>query len=153
MFRRFARRRSPIHGHGVFALRDLAADLRLIEYRGRRVPAAEVSERFGGSAASGHTFLFTLNDHYFIDGADGGNLARWINHSCVPNCEARVFVDIDGDEARDRVFIATLRAIRAGEELTFDYAITLSGDLDADTVAAWSCHCGTAECRGTMLSA
>jgi SET domain-containing protein len=152
MSRRFARRQSPIHGYGVFALADLDAGTRLIEYRGRRIPAGEVAQRFGGSAASGHTFLFTLNAHYYIDGADGGNLARWINHSCDANCEAMVYVNIDGIEERDRVFIQSLRRIRSGEELNFDYAIELSGDIDAATRRSWACHCGARNCRGTMLA-
>jgi uncharacterized protein len=152
MLRRFARRQSPIHGHGVFALQDLAAGTRLIEYRGRRIPAEAVARRFGDTAASGHTFLFALNAHYYIDGADGGNLARWINHSCDPNCEAMVYVNIDGIEARDRVFIQSLRPIRAGEELSFDYAIELSGDINEAALQAWRCRCGAANCRGTMVA-
>lgn len=153
MLRRFTRRQSPIHGHGVFALCALPAAMRLLEYRGRRVPVSEVAERFGTTAASGHTFLFTLNAEYFIDGADGGNLARWLNHSCAPNCEAMVFVNINGIEARDRVFITTLRPIAAGEELTFDYAIEISGTDDAHTLQAWACRCGADNCRGSMLAA
>jgi uncharacterized protein len=152
MPRRFSRRQSPIHGHGVFALEDLAADIRLLEYRGRRVHVDEVALRFGHTAASGHTFLFALNAQYFIDGSDGGNLARWFNHSCAPNCEAMIYVNIDGVEERDRVYINTLRPIRSGEELTFDYAIELSGDRSEETLQAWVCHCGAAQCRGTMLA-
>ncbi|MDZ4811108.1 MAG: SET domain-containing protein-lysine N-methyltransferase [Pseudomonadota bacterium] len=151
MLRRFAKRDSPIHGCGVFALRDLAAGVQLLEYRGRRVASALVMQRFGDTAASGHTFLFALNAHFFINGADGGNLARWINHSCVPNCEAMVYVNINGIEERDRVFIQTLRPIQAGEELTFDYAIEISGDRDTHTLQAWACRCGSERCRGTML--
>jgi uncharacterized protein len=151
MPRRFAKRHSPIHGFGIFALSDLPTDIRLMEYRGRRVSAVEVMRRFGHSAASGHTFLFTLNTHYFIDGSDGGNLSRWINHSCAPNCEAMVFVDINGIEERDRVFIQSLRPIAAGAELTFDYAIEITGDRDLHTLRAWACSCGAENCRGTML--
>ena len=151
MQRRFARRRSPIHGHGVFALRALAADEHLMQYRGKRVPADEVKQRFDDTGASGHTFLFSLNAQYYIDGNDGGNLARWINHCCAPNCEAVIHVDINGDEARDRVLIHALRPIAAGEELSFDYAIELSCEPDEAMRRAWACHCGAAQCRGTML--
>lgn len=148
---RFARRQSSIHGYGVFATRDLPPAERLIEYRGRRVPAAEARLRFNDTGASGHTFLFTLNAHYFIDGNDGGNLARWINHSCDPNCEAMTYVDINGDEARDRVYIQSIRAIAAGEELSFDYAIEITGASDPTMGDAWACRCGSPQCRGTML--
>lgn len=153
MLRRFSRRRSPIHGYGVFALQALPAQSRLMEYRGRRVPSSEVSSRFGATAASGHTFLFALNAHFYIDGADGGNLSRWINHSCDPNCEAMIYVNIDGIEELDRVYIQSLRPIRADEELSFDYAIELSGDRSDETLRAWVCGCGAANCRGTMLQA
>lgn len=149
---RFARRRSSIHGYGVFALRALHAGERLLEYRGRRLDRAEVDARFGQTAASGHTFLFSLNDHYHIDGSDGGNLARWINHSCAPNCEAMVHVDINGDEQRDRVYIQALRAIAVGEELSFDYAIELSVIPQAETRSAWQCHCAAPNCRGSLLA-
>lgn len=151
MPRRFCKRRSLIHGSGIFALCRIAARTRLLEYRGRRIPAAQAAQRFGNGAASGHTFLLTLNTFYFIDGADGGNLTRWINHSCDPNCEAMVYVNIDGIEARDRAYIETLRSIDAGEELTFDYAIELSGAGDDQTLRAWACRCGSPHCRGTML--
>src|SRR6187455_3450976 len=117
--RRITVRRSPIHGRGVFAARAIAAGERVIEYRGARIPRSAALAR----ETPGHTFLFTVNEHWAIDGDERGNSARWINHGCAPNCVATVYVDIDGDERRDRVFIEALRAIRAGEELTFDYAI------------------------------
>jgi uncharacterized protein len=152
MQRRFSRRRSAIHGYGVFALRPLHVGERLLEYRGRRLDQAEVSARFGQSAISGHTFLFSLNARYHIDGSDGGNLARWINHSCDPNCEAMIYVDINGDERRDRVYIQALRAIDIGEELSFDYAIELSVVPQDAMRAAWQCGCGAPCCRGSMLA-
>ena len=87
-----------------------------------------------------------------IDGARDGNSARWINHGCEPNCVAEIHVDIDGDERRDRVWIETLRDVRAGEELTFDYAIELREPVDAQAERAWACRCGSRACRGTMLA-
>ena len=152
MTRRIARRKSPVHGYGVFACVPIAAGTRILEYRGRRIPVTEVQARFGGTSASGHTFLIALNDAWYIDGGDGGNLSRWINHSCDPNCVAMTWVNIDGIEARDRIFIEALRPIRVGEELSFDYAIELSGYCDDQITACWACACGAKNCRGSMLA-
>ena len=125
MTRRIIRRQSPIHGNGVFASRDLPKGVRVIEYKGRRLTHSQANRMYANDSDSGHTFLFTLNEKFLIDGGDGGNDARWINHSCAPNCEAWVIENKQGDKLRDRVVIETRRAIRAGEELTYDYGITL----------------------------
>jgi len=148
---RIIRRRSPIHGHGVFAARDLPKGSRVIEYKGRRLTHTQADGMHGNDAESGHTFLFTLNDKYLIDGGDGGNSARWINHGCAPNCEASVAPDPRGDPRRDRVFIDTRRAIRAGEELTYDYAITIEERQTPRLKRLWRCRCGAKTCTGTML--
>lgn len=152
MKRRFVTRRSPIHGRGVYAAVDLRAGERLLEYRGRRITRAAAARRDAGLTRRGHTFLFTLNDRYAIDGAAGGNSARWINHSCDPNCHAEVHVDIDGDARRDRVYVYATRPIRAGEELTFDYDIKLAVSHTPQLERTWACRCGSARCRGTMLA-
>src|SRR3546814_18834367 len=72
-----------------------------------------------------HTFLFTLNDDYDIDANAEGNIARWINHSCKPNCEAVIEENPKGKGHKDKVFIEAIRAIKPGEELTYNYGITL----------------------------
>ena len=64
-----------------------------------------------------------------------------------------VWVNIDGDERRDRVFIDTLRPIRAGEELSFDYALGLSHEMAATDRERWRCRCGAVQCRGSLLRA
>ncbi len=153
MRRRFAKRRSPIHGYGVFALAPLAAGEFLLPYAGRRITHDEGAELYGDDCGSGHTFLFTANEHWLIDGNVGGNIARWLNHSCEPNCQALVHVDVNGDPRRDRVLIDALRDIAVGEELTFDYCIDLPGDHPPEVLAAWTCRCGAPTCRGTMLKA
>jgi SET domain-containing protein len=150
--RRFVTRSSPIHGRGVFAAVKLRRGETLLEYRGRRITHDEANRRHGNSEGSGHTYYFTLNDHWVVDGDDGGNSARWINHSCTPNCEAEIHVHIGGDERRDHVLIRTLRAIRAGEELGFDYAIVLEVPHTARARRLWACRCGSQSCRGTMLA-
>jgi len=151
MARRIVRRQSQIHGNGVFAARDLPKGITVVEYRGKRLTHAQANRTYGGDVDSGHTFLFTLNEKYLIDGNDGGNVARWINHSCAPNCQAWVVEDDSGDPRRDRVMIETRRAIRAGEELTYDYGITLEERQTQRLKEIWACHCGAPRCKGTML--
>jgi uncharacterized protein len=152
MTRRIAARRSPIHGNGVFALVDLPADSRLIRYRGQLITHAQADRRYGGNADTGHTFLFTLNDRYIVDGNVDGNVARWINHSCAPNCQAVLVESADGNLREDRVYVETLRAIKAGEELTYNYGITLDEPHTARMKQIWACRCGAPDCTGTMLS-
>lgn len=151
MTRRIVQRRSAIHGNGVFAARDLAAGITLIEYRGRRLTHAQANRAYGGDVDSGHTFLFTLNEKYLIDGNVDGNAARWINHSCAPNCQAWVVENADGDPRLDRVVIDTKRAIRKGEELTYDYGITLEQRHTPQLKKIWACRCGAPRCTGTLL--
>lgn len=151
MTRRIIQRRSAIHGNGVFAASDLSADITLIEYRGRRLTHAQANRAYGGEVDSGHTFLFTLNEKYLIDGNVGGNVARWINHSCAPNCQAFVVENSVGDPRRDRVVIDTKRAIRKGEELTYDYGIILEERQTPQLKRIWACRCGAPRCTGTLL--
>jgi len=151
MTRRIIRRQSPIHGNGVFAARDIPKKTTVIEYRGKRLTHAQADRRYANDSDSGHTFLFTLNDRYLIDGGDGGNVARWINHSCKPNCQAWVVEHGSGDPRKDKVVIESLRDIRAGEELTYDYGITLAERQTPELKRIWSCRCGAARCTGTLL--
>jgi SET domain-containing protein len=151
MSRRIAARRSPIHGNGVFAVVDLPAGTTVIEYKGRLLTHAQADKRYPGNADSGHTFLFTLNERYVLDANEGGNVARWINHSCTPNCQSFLHEDPAGDKRKDRVLIETLRPIRAGEELCYDYGISLAERHTARLKAIWACRCGAPNCSGTML--
>lgn len=91
-----------------------------------------------------HTFLFTIDAKTVIDAGVGGNAARFINHSCAPNCE--VIID-DG-----RLFVESLRALRVGEELAYDYNISRGPDDPPDLEQVFKCRCGAPSCRGTMLS-
>jgi hypothetical protein len=91
-----------------------------------------------------HTFLFELNDGRVIDAGRGGNAARWINHSCRPNCEP-----YEDDDCR--VFIAARRTIEAGEELAYDYKLNVPGRRTPRLLAHYTCRCGAPRCRGTMV--
>jgi hypothetical protein len=144
-------RRSAIHGTGVFATAPIAKGERIIEYKGERRTHDDVDAGDEGSAESGHTFLFTLNDEYVIDGARRGNVAKWINHSCSPNCDS-IIEEAEGDDrTKDRVFIEAKKAIKAGEELTYNYGITLGEPHTAALKKIWGCRCGQNNCTGTML--
>ncbi|MCO6483684.1 MAG: SET domain-containing protein-lysine N-methyltransferase [Flavobacteriales bacterium] len=144
------RRNSKIHGQGVFATAPIKAGEEIVEYKGKLRSHADVDEEYGGDD-TGHTFLFILNEHYVIDANIGGNTARWINHSCAPNCKAYVIGDESDDPRKDRVVIEALRDIRAGEELTYDYDIQVEGPITKEERKLWACHCGAPNCTGTML--
>ena len=144
-------RQSAIHGNGVFASAPIAKGERVIRYKGLLRTHAEVDRVYAEEADTGHTFLFTLNDEYVIDANHKGNKARWINHSCDPNCEA-VIEEHDGkNRKKDKVFIEAIRAIKPGEELTYNYGITLDEPHTARLKKIWACRCGSKKCTGTML--
>jgi SET domain-containing protein len=142
--RRFAVRRSPIHGRGVFALTHIPKGIRLIEYTGERISHAEADRRYAAEHEySPHTMLFTVNDAIVIDATRRGNSARWFNHSCSPNCEV--------EDENDRIFIETRRAIRPGEELTYDYNLQLGEPHTEAAKRENPCFCSSRRCRGTLL--
>jgi SET domain-containing protein len=142
--RRFSVRRSPIHGKGVFARVRIPKGTRIIEYKGERISHEEADERYSElHANSPHTMLFIVNDQIVIDATRRGNSARWINHSCAPNCE------IADDD--DRIFIDAARDIRPGEELSYDYNLQIGEPHTAAAKREHACFCGARRCRGTML--
>jgi hypothetical protein len=117
---------------------------RIIEYTGERISNEEGDRRHEAeSAARHHTFLFIVSSRVVIDAAFHGNEARFINHSCDPNCET--FVE------RGRIFISALRTIYPGEELAYDYAYDRDGESDAEARRQYPCHCGAEHCRGTIM--
>jgi SET domain-containing protein len=138
-------RHSTIHGNGVFATRKIPAGARIIEYQGKRITEKQAEKRFGLDPENPyHTFFFSLENGKLIDGGDEGNDARWINHSCEPNCEAQ--------EEKGRVFIHALRDIARGEELNYDYGLVIDEKMTKTLKKAYECRCGSADCRGTMLA-
>jgi SET domain-containing protein len=141
--RRIGVRRSGIHGKGVFATTFLSKGTRIIEYRGRRISEEEADRRYDDTDP--HTFLFLLDGEVVIDANYGGNSARWINHSCAPNCEP---AEEDG-----RLFIDAIRDIPPGTELTYDYNLIVEGRHTPALKRRYACACGAERCRGTMLGA
>jgi uncharacterized protein len=143
--RRIQVRRSGVHGKGVFALRNLAEGEDVIEYVGEVISWQEALDRHPHDPSQpNHTFYFSLDAGRVIDANVGGNAARWINHSCDPNCEA--------SEDEGRVFIRALRRIRAGEELSYDYGLVIDEPYTPKLKADYPCWCGSKNCRGTLLA-
>jgi SET domain-containing protein len=127
-------RASGIHGTGSFATRDLTAGTLIIEYVGERVTRAESLRR----CELNNPYIFRLDEGHDLDGDVECNPARFINHSCDPNCDAEL---IDG-----RIWIIARRAITAGEELTFNYGYDLQDYQD------YPCACGASQCVGFIVA-
>jgi SET domain-containing protein len=137
-------RRSRVHGRGAFALKQIRKGTRIIEYLGDRITHVQADERYEDkSDRDNHTFLFIVDRGIVIDGGVNGNDARFINHSCDPNCESVI-------EDR-RVFIESIRAIKPGDELTYDYQIGRDKNDPPDVDEIFACRCGASSCRGSML--
>jgi SET domain-containing protein len=137
-------RHSPIHGTGVYAVALIKKGTRIIEYLGERISHEEADRRYERKGDDdGHTFLFIASNRTVIDAAVNGNEARFINHSCAPNCETVI--------ERSRVYIDAIRNIKPGEELGYDYQLTWESTDDAEELALYACRCGAKQCRGTML--
>jgi len=142
--RRIAVHNSPIHGRGVFALRRIPKGVRIIEYKGKLITDKEADRRYSRMHAnSPHTMLFSLDGGLVIDATRRGNSARWINHSCAPNCEI--------EEEGHRIFIDARRDIRAGEELSYDYNLQIGEKHTKKAKREHACFCKARRCRGTML--
>ncbi|MCW5237895.1 SET domain-containing protein [Verminephrobacter eiseniae] len=143
--RRIQTRRSGVHGKGVFAVQDIAAGQVLLEYTGQVIDWQQAQQRHPHDPMQPrHTFYFHVDDEHVIDAKFGGNSSRWINHSCHPNCYA--------DEREGRIFITALRNIKAGEELSYDYGLTVEERYTPRLKAEYPCWCGSPNCRGTLLA-
>jgi hypothetical protein len=135
---------SPIHGRGVRALMPIKKGSRVIEYLGERVSHDEADRRYDLKGQDdGHTFLFIASNRTVIDAGVDGNEARYVNHSCAPNCETVI--------EKSRVFIEAIRNIKPGDELGYDYQLTWDSKDDPAELANYACRCGAKRCRGTML--
>jgi SET domain-containing protein len=151
MSSKFEVRRSKIHGSGVFAAKNIKKGEFIIEYKGLLRSHEEVDSAYDGEDETGHTFLFTLNEDYVLDANIKGNEARWINHSCDPNCDSEHVDAEDGDKSKDRIEIKAIRDIKTGEELSYNYGIRLTERHTPKLKKLWACLCGSPKCTGTML--
>jgi uncharacterized protein len=143
--RRVTVRQSGVHGKGVFAVKSIAKGDKVMEYKGERISWKEALRRHPHNPKEpNHTFYFALDDGRVIDGKIDGNSAKYINHSCAPNCEA--------EEVEGRVFIHARRDIEPGEELNYDYGLVIDGRITKKLKQEYECRCGAKKCRGTMLA-
>jgi SET domain-containing protein len=139
------RRKSTIHGRGLYATKTIPAETRIIAYDGELITKAESDRREEkrlareASGRDGCVYIFQLNKRHDIDGSMAWNSARLINHSCKPNCRAEII--------RGKIWIIAKREIPEGAELTFDYRYGFSNWREHP------CRCGTDRCVGFIVAA
>jgi uncharacterized protein len=126
--------RSPIHGVGGFARKEVPAGTRILEYVGRRIDKRESLWQ----CQQNNEYLFTLNDQEDLDGNVPWNPARFINHSCAPNCDALL--------EKERIWLVANRCLKAGEEITFNYGFDLADYRE------YPCRCGAPDCVGYIVA-
>ena len=138
-------RESEIHGTGVFAKTKVPKDKKVIEYIGEKITKKESArrsialiEKNRGSETDGAVYIFEVNKRHDIDGNIPENTARFINHSCDPNCEP--------DVIKNRVWLISTRKIKKGEELSYNYG------FDLDDYEEHQCSCGAKECVGYITA-
>ena len=138
-------RKSNIQGKGVFAKRRIRPGQRIVEYTGEKISNDEADKRYDEDKMKRHhTFLFTLDDDFCIDGNVPSNKAKLINHSCDPNCEAII--------EDDQIWIYALKNIQPGVELAYDYQYERTGDNIAELEKFYVCRCGSEKCRGSIMA-
>ncbi|KAI1776103.1 histone H3-K4 methyltransferase Set1 [Hypoxylon cercidicola] len=136
--------RSAIHNWGLYAMENINKDDMIIEYVGEEVrqSISEIRENRYLKSGIGSSYLFRIDDSTVIDATKKGGIARFINHSCMPNCTAKI-IKVEGSK---RIVIYALRDIAQNEELTYDYKFEREiGSLDRIP-----CLCGTAACKGFL---
>tara|TARA_Y200000002_G_scaffold382017_1_gene397690 strand:- start:479 stop:973 length:495 start_codon:yes stop_codon:yes gene_type:complete len=139
--------KSKVHGYGVFALKNIKKETKVIEYIGEKISKKEGDKRSADrikkylkSNKTGSVYIFELDNKTDIDGSPSYNKARYINHSCDPNCEVDI---ING-----KIWISSIRKINKGEELTYDYGY----EFDKDDFRDHECRCGKKNCIGYIIS-
>ncbi len=134
---------SIIHRWGLFATQDIPKGTRIIQYTGIKITKAEserraiLQEQAALKEGDGSVYIFELNKRYDLDGNTPDNLAKFINHSCAPTCEAVL--------ERGKIWIEALKPIKEGDELFFDYGYDMANFLDHP------CACGAKECIGYIV--
>lgn len=139
------KRRSTIHGFGIYARKFIPKGTRIIEYVGERISKIEAERRAHKDLfvsktdlEKGAVYIFVLNKRYDIDGNVGYNTAKYINHSCDPNCETEII--------RGKIWVIALKDILKGDELSYNYG------YDLDDYEEHPCRCLTNRCVGFIAS-
>ena len=146
MEKMWLKKKSFLHGSGLFPSTNIKKNNQVIEYIGDKVTKKEGDKRANKqikkalkNKSNGMVYMFELNKKYDIDGGVARNYARFINHSCDPNCE----VDItDG-----HIWISSIKRIKKDAELTYNYGYPFDSDFDEHV-----CKCGSKNCVGYILS-
>ena len=140
-------RKSSIHGTGIYATKNIPKNKKIIEYVGEKISKKEGDirsekrlKKYLDSKITGSVYIFELNNKYDIDGSVKYNNARFINHSCNPNCEVDI---ID-----DHIWISSIKSIKKGDELLYDYGYEFNKEDFRDHI----CKCGTKNCIGFIIS-
>ncbi|XP_078127225.1 histone-lysine N-methyltransferase SETD1B-A isoform X4 [Sander vitreus] len=133
--------RSHIHDWGLFALEPIAADEMVIEYVGQNIRQviADMREKRYEEEGIGSSYMFRVDHDTIIDATKCGNFARFINHSCNPNCYAKVITV----ESQKKIVIYSRQSINVNEEITYDYKFPIEDEKIP-------CLCGAENCRGTL---
>ena len=140
-------KKSKIHAYGVFATENIPKGKKIIQYIGEKISKKEGDrrserriKRYLNSKVTGSVYIFELNKRYDIDGSPKYNKARFINHSCNPNCE----VEIENSE----IWIKSIKKIKKSDELSYDYGY----EFDEDDYKDHKCKCGSRNCIGYIIS-
>jgi hypothetical protein len=136
-------RRSKIQGRGGFAIRPIRKGQIIDEYVGERITHEEADRRYDDNDGRHHTFLFVLDRNTVLDARYGGSDARFLNHSCDPNCES----EIDGKH----IYLKAIKPIQPETELVYDYRFDWQDEFEPEDVRYYACRCGATKCRGTIL--
>ena len=140
-------KKSRVHGNGIYATKRIKKGQQIIQYIGEKVTKKEGDKRsekrikkYLNSKTTGSVYIFELNSRYDIDGSFKYNKARYINHSCNPNCEVEI--------KKNKIWIVSIKNIKEGEELSYDYGY----DFDEDDYKDHVCKCGANNCIGYIIS-
>ena len=140
-------KKSKIHNYGVYATKNIVKSTKIIEYIGEKISKKEGDRRSArrikehlNSKVDGSVYIFELDNKYDIDGSPKYNKARYINHSCSPNCEVEI--------KQGKIWIKSIKKIKKNEELSYDYGYS----FDKDDFRDHPCKCGSKKCIGFIIS-